>query len=252
MTFQVDGEAYGRFMGRYSEPLAAVFADWAGVRAGERALDVGCGPGALSGVLIDRLGVAQVSAVDPSEPFVDAITSRFPDLEVHRSAAEHLPFEDAQFDRALAQLVVSFMKDPVAGLAEMARVTRGGGTVAACMWDLAGERSPLQPLWSAARRLDPSVDNESGMAGAREGQLAELASAAGLAEVEFGEVSVTVTHPSFEEWWEPFTLGVGPAGDHVASLDAAGRESLREECRRGLPEAPFEVTAVAWAVRGTV
>ena len=252
MTFQVDGEAYGRFMGRYSEPLAAVFADWAGVRAGERALDVGCGPGALSGVLIDRLGVAQVSAVDPSEPFVDAITSRFPDLEVHRSAAEHLPFEDAQFDRALAQLVVSFMKDPVAGLAEMARVTRGGGTVAACMWDLAGERSPLQPLWSAARRLDPGVDNESGMAGAREGHLAELASAAGLAEVELGGVSVTVTHPSFEEWWEPFTLGVGPAGDHVASLDPAAREALREGCRRGLPEAPFDVTAVAWAVRGTV
>lgn len=237
-------------MGRYSQPLATVFTDWSGVRAGERALDVGCGPGALSAVLIDRLGVDRVVAVDPSAPFVDSIRQRFPELEVHLSPAEQLPFDDAQFDRALAQLVVSFMQDPVTGLAEMARVTRRGGTIAACVWDLAGERSPLQPLWSAARRLDPNVDNESGMPGAREGQLAELATEAGLTEVEFGEICVTVTHRSFEEWWEPYTLGVGPAGDHVASLGPAARDALREECRRGLPAAPFDVTAVAWAVRG--
>lgn len=249
VTFEVAAAAYGRFMGRYSEPLGAVFADWVGVRPGERALDVGCGPGALTSVLIDRLGVGQVAAADPSEPFVGAIRARFPDLVVHRAPAEQLPFGDNEFDQTLAQLVVHFMQDPVTGLAEMARVTKPGGQVSACTWDLAGDRSPLNPLWSAARRLDPRITDESHLAGAREGQLATLSREAGLTDVESGEIAVTVTHPSFDEWWEPFTLGVGPAGDYVKSLDPQGRSELREECRRAFPEGPFEVTAVAWAVR---
>lgn len=237
-------------MGRYSEPLGTVFADWVGVRRGERALDVGCGPGALTGVLSDRLGLGKVAAVDPSPPFVEAIGARFPGLEVHRAPAEQLPFGDGVFDHALAQLVVHFMQDPVTGLAEMARVTTRGGRVAACTWDLAGDRSPLNPLWSAARRLDPRITDESHLAGAREGELATLAADAGLTDVESGEIAVTVTHPSFDEWWEPFTLGVGPAGDYVKALDPAEREALREECRTGFPaEGAFDVTAVAWAMR---
>lgn len=236
-------------MGRYSEPLAPVFADWVGVRRGERILDVGCGPGALSGVLIDRVGVGHVVAVDPSGSFVEAIRGRFPELEVHRSPAEQLPFDDAQFDQTLAQLVVHFMQDPLTGMAEMARVTRRGGTVAACVWDLAGNRSPLSHFWSAVRRLDPHATDESWAMGAREGQLVELATDAGLADVESSALSVTVSHSTFEQWWEPYTLGIGPAGDHVASLDVAGRDALREECRRTLPDGAFEVTAVAWAVR---
>ncbi|MFC7490447.1 MULTISPECIES: class I SAM-dependent methyltransferase [unclassified Knoellia] len=250
MTFDVAGEAYGRFMGRYSEPLATVFADWAGVGRGDRVLDVGCGPGALTAVLRERTAPGNVAAADPSAPFVESIRSRFPDLEVHRCPAEQLPFGDAQFDRALAQLVVHFMQDPVTGLAEMARVTRPGGTVAACVWDLAGDRSPLSTFWSAARRLDPSVADESERAGARKGHLAQLATEAGLTEVESSELRVVVTHPSFEEWWEPYTLGVGPAGDHMASLDPRARDDLREECRSALPDGAFDVTAVAWAVRG--
>lgn len=250
MTFDVAGEAYGRFMGRYSEPLGAVFADWVGVRRGDRVLDVGCGPGALTAALVDRTGAANVEAVDPSAPFVESIRGRFPDLEVQCAPAEQLPYGDDLFDITLAQLVVHFMQDPVTGLAEMARVTRRDGQVAACVWDLAGDRSPLSAFWSAARRLDPRVVDESGRAGAREGDLAELAADAGLADLESSELAVTVTHPSFDEWWEPYTMGVGPAGDHVAALDPAAREELREECRRGFPEGPFEVTAVAWAVRG--
>ncbi|WP_035939228.1 class I SAM-dependent methyltransferase [Knoellia aerolata] len=250
MTFDVASAAYDRFMGRYSAPLATEFAGWAGVRRGDRVLDVGCGPGALTGVLVERAGAAHVVAVDPSAPFVDACRSRFPLVEVHRVPAEQLPFADGIFDHALAQLVVHFMQDPVTGLAEMARVTRRHGQVAACVWDLAGDRSPLSPFWSAARRLDPRVVDESERAGAREGHLAELALEAGLLEVEAAELSVTVAHPDFEEWWEPYTFGVGPAGDHVAALDPAGREELREECRLCFPDGPFEVTAVAWAVRG--
>ena len=252
MTFDVAGEAYGRFMGRYSEPLAPVFADWVGVRRGDRVLDVGCGPGALTAVLIDRVGAGRVAAVDPSPPFVESVRRRFPDLEVHRSAAEQLPFDDGLFDLALAQLVVHFMQDPVAGLAQMARVTARGGTVAACTWDLAGGRSPLRPLWEGASRMDPAAATESHLPGAREGHLAQLATEAGLHDVESTELSVTVTHPDFDEWWEPYTLGVGPAGDYVASLAPEAREALREECRRGLPDGPFDVTAFAWAVRGRV
>lgn len=250
VTFDVAAEAYGRFMGRYSEPLAVVFADWVGVRRGERALDVGCGPGALTAVLIDRLGLGEVAAVDPSPPFVEAIGGRFPGLEVHRAPAEHLPFGDDEFDQTLAQLVVHFMQDPVTGLAEMARVTKPGGQVSACTWDLAGDRSPLNPLWSAARRLDPRVADESHLPGARDGELARIATDAGLTKVEAGEIAVTVTHPSFDEWWEPFTMGVGPAGDYVKALDPEARSALRDECRAGFPaEGAFDVTAVAWAVR---
>lgn len=250
MTFDVVGAAYDRFMGRYSRPLATVFADWVQVDRGVDVLDVGCGPGALTGVLVAQTGESHVTAVDPSAPFVEACRERHPSVEVRRAPAEQLPFPDGRFDVVLAQLVVHFMDDPVAGLAEMARVARPDGRVAACVWDLAGDRSPLSPMWSAARRLDPGVEGETTGAGARQGHLAELAREAGLTDVESTELSVTVTHPGFGEWWEPYTLGVGPAGDHVARLDPGEREQLREECRRGLPDGPFDVTAVAWAVRG--
>lgn len=251
MAFDVAAEAYGRFMGRYSEPLGPVFAQWAGVHRGDRVLDVGCGPGALTAELVSRVGVGHVAAVDPSAPFVEAVRARFPGLEAHRAPAEQLPFDDGGFDRTLAQLVVHFMQDAVTGIGEMARVTRRGGVIAACTWDLGGHRSPLDPMWDAVRRMDPLVSDEAHLAGAREGHLAELATEAGLLDVETAELSVTVTHPDFDEWWEPYTLGVGPAGDYVASLDPRGREVLREECRSAFPlDGPFEVTAVAWAVRG--
>src|SRR5918999_711463 len=170
-------------MGRYSTRLAPLLADFAGVRRGHRVLDVGCGSGALTGELVARLGAEQVAAVDPSEPFVGAVRERLPGIDVRRAAAEELPFPDAEFDVALAQLVVHFMADPVGGLREMARVTRSGGVVVACVWDLAGGRSPVSMFWSAARQLDPGVQDESLLAGARKGHLAELFEAAGLRDV---------------------------------------------------------------------
>jgi SAM-dependent methyltransferase len=169
---------------------------------------------------------------------------------VRRVAAEELPFEDGAFDAALAQLVVHFMSDPVHGLGEMARVTRPGGVVAACVWDHAGRGGPLSAFWQAARELDPDADDESDLAGTREGHLAELLAEAGLRDVESAVLSVGVEHPSFEDWWEPFTLGVGPAGAYVLGLDPARRDELREHCRRAMPVAPFTVTARAWAARG--
>src|SRR5688572_14261320 len=124
MSFSVPAASYDRFMGRYSVLLAPQLADLAGVAAGQRALDVGCGPGALTGELVRRLGEDAVSAVDPSEPFVAAARERYPGVSVQLAPAEALPFPDDSFDTSLAQLVVHFMTDPVAGLGEMARVTR--------------------------------------------------------------------------------------------------------------------------------
>src|SRR5438477_6763974 len=161
-------------MGRYSVPLASRFAEFARVAAGQRGLDIGCGPGALTAELIRRLGADAVWAADPSEQFVEAVRLRHVGVKVDRAAAEHLPFEDRLFDAALAQLVVHFMTDPVAGLREMARVTRHHGVVAACVWDHAGGRGPLSLVWDAARELDSDVDDESRLAGARQGHLAEL------------------------------------------------------------------------------
>jgi SAM-dependent methyltransferase len=249
MSFNVAADAYDRFMGRFSGPLAAQFAEFARVQAGQRALDVGCGPGGLTAQLVDRLGVGAVSAVDPSAPFVAAVRARFPELDVRVAVAERLPFPDASFDLALAQLVVHFMADPVSGLSEMARVTRPGGLVAACVWDHGGGSGPLATFWRAARDTDPDVRDESELAGAREGHLAELCQAAGLKDVEPRSLTVTVRFVTFDDWWEPFTLGVGPAGAYVAPLDEAQRDRLRSRCMRLLPPAPFEITASAWCVR---
>ena len=248
VSFDVSANAYRRFMGRYSEPLAARFADLAAVRRGQRALDVGCGPGALTAELVRRLGAAAVCAVEPVPAFVDAVRERLPGVDVRLSAAEQLSFPDRVFDVAIAQLVVHFMADPVAGLREMGRVTRPGGQVAACVWDHGGSRGPLTVFWRAARELDPSAPDESGLAGVSEGDLARLVVQAGLGVPRAAALTVRVRHSTFEQWWEPFALGVGPAGAYVASLAGEQRRALREQCRRLLPAGPFEVNATAWAV----
>jgi SAM-dependent methyltransferase len=246
LTFDVSAAAYLSFMGRYSEPLAGRFADLAGAVPGQLALDVGCGPGALAAELAARLGPAAVCAVEPSASFAAAAADRLRGVHVSRAAAERLPFGHGVFDVVLAQLVVHFMADPVAGLREMGRVTRPGGLTAACVWDHAGGRGPLALFWRAARDLDAAVRDESGLAGVREGHLAELFAQAGLCRAEPGMLTVRVRYPSFDQWWEPFTLGVGPAGAYVASLPGGHRAALRERCRQLLPPGPAEVTASAW------
>ena len=244
-----DADAYDRFMGRYSEPLAVPFADFAGLPPDGRVLEVGCGPGALTAELSTRVAAELITAVDPSEVFVEALSGRRPEVEVIRAPAEDLPFEDGSFDATLAQLVVHVMDDPVAGLREMARVTRDGGVVAACVWDFT-EGGPLGPFWAAAEALDAAAETGSAVAGSRAGQLAELFRAAGIGEVFDGAVSVDVEHATFEDWWDPFTLGVSPSGTYVAGLDPERRDALRDLCRAKLPEPPFVVTAKAWATRG--
>ncbi|HEY5659561.1 MAG TPA: class I SAM-dependent methyltransferase [Gaiellaceae bacterium] len=246
MAFDVGADAYDKFMGRYSVQLSPQFADFGGVAAGDHVLDVGCGPGALTAELLQRGAV--VSAADPSPQFVAAARERYPDVDVQQATAEELPYADGSFDEVLAQLVVHFMADPVHGLSEMARVTRNGGVVAACVWDIAGDRAPITPYWQAAKALDPTTQDER-RAGAGEGQLPELFRQAGLEDVEETPLPVHVQHPTFEEWWLPFTLGVGPAGAHYQQLDPAHQQALEQHLREQLGQ-PVELEARAWAARG--
>ena len=157
MGFDVTADAYASFMGRFSEPLARQLVDLLDPAPGDRALDVGCGPGTLTAVLADRLGAEQLSAVDPSPSFVLAVRALLPEVDVRDGAAEELPFGDEVFDLATAQLVVPFMADPVRGLSEMRRVVRPGGLVAACAWDL--HHGPVQVLWRAADELFPGASS---------------------------------------------------------------------------------------------
>jgi len=257
-TFRASADAYDRLVGRYSEQLALALIGFAGVEAGMRAVDVGCGPGALTAALAGRLGTASVGAADPSEPFAEACRTRLPGVEVVVAGAEALPFADATFDAALSQLVVNFMRDAEAGVREMARVTRQGGVVAACVWDYAGEMTLLRAFWDAAREVDPEralgADEGVVMRWCAEGELAELWRAAGLRDVRFGSLVVTATYTDFEELWSPFPTGVAPSGAFCASLDEDGRAALYDAYRRrlGVANDPFELAARAWAVAGIV
>lgn len=252
MGFDVAADAYDRYMGQFSTQLSGGLADLAGVRGSSRVLDVGCGPGALTTELVTRVGPGNVTAVDPSEPFVSAARHRHPGVTVLRASAEALPFADASFDAALAQLVVHFTAKPVGGLREMRRVTRPGGVVAASVWDFGGERAPISPFWAAARTVDPDLHDESHLPGVREGHLDALFAAAGLTDIGVTTLASSVGYRSFDDWWAPYTGGVGPGGAYVAGLEPDRLAAVREACRRSLPAGPFTITAVAWACRGTV
>jgi SAM-dependent methyltransferase len=253
VIFRVAAEAYDRFMGRYSAPLAATFVDFAALPPDARVLDVGCGPGALTSELTRRFGTGgRITAAEPSPEFVEAARTRFPGIDVHQAPAEDLPFHDADFDAALAQLVVHFMADPVRGLGEMRRVTRAGGVVAACVWDHGGGTGPSSLLWASAKQVDPDAPDEDRLPGSVAGDLTRLFEEAGLQDVQEERLAVRVQHPDFDEWWERFTLGVGPAGAYVGSLDDERRAALREQCRAAVPPAPFTIEAAAWAARGII
>ena len=223
-----------------------------------RVLDVGCGPGALTAALVERVGAAGVSAAEPSEPFARACRERLPGVEVVEAAAEELPFPDAGFDAALSQLVVNFMGDAKAGVREMARVTRPGGVVASCVWDYAGEMELLRAFWDAAREVEPeraaASDEGVVMSWCAEGALAGLWGLAGLSDVRFGELVVSAAYSSFDELWAPLPTGVAPSGAFCKSLGEEARAALRDAYRHrlGVGDEPFELSARAWAVAGTV
>jgi SAM-dependent methyltransferase len=257
-TFRASADAYERLVGRYGTQLASALIAFAGVEPGMRALDVGCGPGALTVALAARLGTENVSAADPSEPFVKACRARLPEVEVVVAGAEGLPFADGTFDAVLSQLVVNFMRDAEAGVREMVRVTRPEGVVASCVWDYAGEMTLLRAFWDAAREVDPeraaAADEGVVMRWCAEGELAELWRAVGLRDVCFGPLVVNASYADFQDLWSPFPTGIAPSGAFCKSLDEARRAALHGAYRRhlGVDDGPFELTARAWAVAGIV
>ena len=249
-SFVASAQGYDALMGRYLPTLAPAFADAAGVTAGQRVLDVGCGPGGLTGELTARVGAASVAAIDPSEPFVRACRERHPGVDVRIGVAEDLPFDDARFDAALACLVVGFLSDAPAGIAEMTRVTRPGGVVAACFWDLAHMES-LRLFWGGVADLADGPRGEVARLGSREGELAALLTHAGLRDVHEVTLQAGAEYADFADWWDPFTLGIGPAGVYCRSLDPAGRQALRDSCERRIgPDGPFTLSARAWCAVG--
>ena len=255
-----DATAYERFMGRWSSRLAPGFVDAvlgpAAADAPSSVVDVGCGTGNLSMELVSRWPTTRVVGIDPSPPFVEAARSRLPTdrARVVVGSAMELPEPDASADAALAMLVLNFVPDPVAGAAEMARVTRPGGVVGAAVWDYGGGMAMLRTFWDAAAALFPRANavDEALARPAQAGGLEALFAAAGITGLEGGLLEVPMRFDSLEDYWAPFLDGVGPGGDFVRALDAQGREALRAELGRRLGSGAIEMTSTARWVRGTV
>ncbi len=251
--FVAPAEHYDRFMGRYTVPLARKLVDEVGVTEGMRVLDVGCGPGGLTSELAGRVEAEHVAAIDPAEQFVAACRERNPGADVRQGVAEELPWGDDSFDAALSCLVLAFMRDADAGLGQMARVTRPGGRVGACMWDIAGGgMTMLRLFWSAMKTVRPDTEGEQPRAGTSEGDIAERLERAGLRDIAAGALVVSVEYADFEDLWMPFTFAVGPAGQALAKLEDEEKEAVCEAIRSELPEGPFTLDARSWYASATV
>jgi SAM-dependent methyltransferase len=253
-----DAAAYERFMGRWSAQLAPRFLDEVAMPAPGAVVDVGSGTGNLSRAVAERWPQCTVLGVEPSEPFVAAARDRLGDLRqrvrFEAGRADDLPLETASVDAALALLVLTFVGDADRAVAEMARVTRPGGVLAAAVWDYGRRMGMLRLLWDAAARLDPAVvgQDEGTMPLGRPGGLIDLFQRAGLESVDGGRVSVSTEFTGLDDYWEPFLRGQGPAGVYVAGLSDAARAALRAEVAASVGDGPFDLSATAWWVRGTV
>ena len=249
-------DGYEGRIGRYGAELADALIDVAGVQPGQRALDVGCGSGALTARLAAMLGADRVVAVDPSPSAVAACRERVPGVDVRIGFAEELPVEDDSFDAVLAQLVFGFVADAVAAAREMRRAAAPGGAVATCVWDFAGGMTALRTFWDAARAVDPTGAERYDQAVTHKNSTPEELDAvwrrAGLCEVAAGAVTVGADYAGFEDLWEPFTIPDGAPGRFHETLDEPRRMRLRDElhARLGRPRGPFRLTARAWYVVG--
>jgi len=251
------GGPYEYYMGRWSKLVAESFVDWLSLPAGLRWLDVGCGPGALSEVVVTRTNPGEVIAIDQSEAFVNTARQRLGNrAKCKVGDALSLPLEDATVDVSVSGLVLNFLPEPEKALAEMKRVTRKGGTVAVYIWDYAGKMELLQYFWDTAVELDPSAS------GLHEGHrfpkanTEELSGAfkrAGLSGIETTGIEVATHFSSIDDYWKPFLGGQGPAPTYVSKLDVMQRNELKDALLRRLPvreDGSISLTACAWAARG--
>lgn len=253
------GSSYEQYVGRWSRRVAPAFLDWLRMPAGRAWLDVGCGTGALSAAIVDRCAPSAVTGVEPSEGFLKAAAANLAGRAVLRQgSATAIPLGDASVDVAVCGLVLNFVPDQRAGLVEMSRVTRAGGTVAAYVWDYAGKMDLIRHFWDAAVELDPkaaSLDEGLRFPTCRPDAMQALFESAGLGEVEATAIDIPTAFAGFDDYWQPFLGGQGPAPAYAMSLDEAARIRLRDRVRGRLPEmanGSIPMNARAWAARGTI
>jgi SAM-dependent methyltransferase len=252
-------DAFERFMGRWSRPLAQSFVTFAQVGDGDRVLDVGCGTGAVAAAVLSATASARVTGLDASATYVEHARARTSSDRASFQAgdARQLPFADDMFDSTLSLLVINFVPDRDTALREMVRVTRPGGTVAAAVWDYGEGMEMLRVFWDEAVAIDAAADarDERHMPLCRQGELSAAWRQQGLADVRETALAVPLRFSSFEDFWLPFLLGQGPAGAYVASLPESRQGLLRDRLRTRLVaegDGPFTLHGRAWAVKGAV
>jgi ubiquinone/menaquinone biosynthesis C-methylase UbiE len=249
---------YERFMGRWSRLLAAKYIPFAGVKNGERILDVGTGTGSLASALEATVPSSEIVGVDPSEGFIGYAKKNAKSARAHFEVgdAQALRFQDASFDQTMALLVMNFIPDHNRAIAEMRRVTRPNGVVSACVWDYNSGMQMLRFFWDEAVAMDPAIEpkDERHMKLSREGQLAELWKRSGLVNVEEKPLEIDQAYASFDDYWGSFLRGAGPGGAYVVSLSDERRRQLEARMRKRLlgnrEDGPFVLKARAWCVRG--
>jgi SAM-dependent methyltransferase len=251
------GDRYEPYVGRWSRLVAREFLAWLGVPTGKSWLDVGCGTGALTETILASAGPSGVTGVDPSEGFLAFARTRAPQAEFRTGDAQALPFDENRFDAAVSGLMLNFVPDPAKAAAEMGRVARAGGTVAAYVWDYAGEMQLMRRFWDAAVALDPAaraLDEGPRFPLCRPDALSALWTAAGLEQVNVRTIDVPTVFKDFDDYWSPFLGGQGPAPTYCLSLPEDRREQLRQRLAATLPvesDGSIRLVARAFAVRGT-
>ena len=253
------GDPYERYVGRWSRQVAPLFLNWLRVPAGRRWLDIGCGTGALCAAILDACAPSSVVGVEPSEGFLEFARRQLAGrATLYRGSATAIPLEDASVDVAVSGLVLNFVPDPPAALAEMARVTGNGGIIAAYVWDYAGKMELMQLFWDAAVKLDPSIaqmDEGVRFPLCRPEALTELFAAARLEQIEVTAIDIATPFLNFEDYWLPFLGGQGSAPTYAMSLDESARVRLRESIKDRIPVRPdgsIAMMARAWTVRARV
>ena len=254
------GDAYEPYVGRWSRLVAREFVDWLGIPSGKRWLDVGCGTGALTRIVLERAAPDRVSGIDPSEGYIAYARKRIRDKQAdfRTGDAQALPVPEYTFDVAVSGLVLNFVPDQAKALSEMKRVVRPGGTVGAYVWDYAGEMQLMRHFWDAAVALDPAaleLDEGRRFPVCKPDSLAELFRKAGLGDVETRAIDVPTVFKDFADYWSPFLGGQAPAPGYCMSLSEARRIALRDRVRASLPilaDGSIHLIARAWAVRGIV
>ena len=257
-----DAIAYDRFMGRWSRVLAEAFIGFAGIAAGDRILDLGCGTGSLALALAAEHERCYTVGVDISQAYVAEARSRVRDPRVafRVGDATALGLPDGDFDRAYSLLALNFVRQPLAAIGEMRRVTRAGGVIAAAVWDFAGGLTFERLFWDTAAALDPAADaaraRHYAAALTWPGELESAFAAAGLRDVVAASLTMRLTYANFADYWDPITNAQGPVGDYVKRLDPGALATLADAVERaflaGRSDGPRSLTATAWAAKGRV